>query len=99
MRNPVQHPMAENAGGNHERTDLVAAQGKIDRREGYGPDGVQQQAVRPGIAREVERRHLGNAWCDANALPAKNKEDRPQTVGKLGGEKERSERSSWRNAL
>src|SRR5215467_1107432 len=91
--------MAEHASRDNPGADLVSANGEIDSSESRSPNGKHEQAVRPGITGEVERRHLGVAGRDAHLFPAEKKKDRPETVCKLGSEKQRAEGSLRCDAL
>src|SRR5262249_29703283 len=62
-------------------------------------DAKHEQAMRPRITGEVQRGHLCDAWCDAHMLPAEKKEDRPEAVCKLCGQKHRAKRSFRRDTF
>ena len=66
-----------------------------DAGEDGSPDGGHQQAVRPGIRVEDQRREGGVAGCDADVLDAEQDEDRPEQVERGDGGDVPAERGRW----
>src|SRR5271155_2489656 len=72
--------MTHHSNPDHDRARPVSRYKIIDRRERSSPYHGHQQAVRPGIVREVERREARVARIDPHLLPPEQKKEWPQYI-------------------
>ena len=80
VRDPVEHPVADDERREpHERGPRHAADAR-QRRERDAPDHRHEQAVRPRIRGEDQRRERRRARLDADVLDARDQQQRPEQI-------------------
>ena len=99
MRDPVEHPMADDGTRNPHRSSAQPCAKNIQRREHRRPDDCHQQAVRVRIAVEGERCERRVPGIDAHALPAEDEKDRPQEIERLRRGDQHAERRARGDAF
>ena len=99
MRHPVEHPVTDDQCGEDDGSTTASDPASKDETRHRGPTGYQQQAVRPRIVIEGERRERRVSRSDPRSLHAGEQEERPDEIGQLAGGEEPAERDTRRSAL
>ena len=99
MRHEIEHPVAHDERGDHQRARTIPPDEVVRHAEQGGPDRAHQQAMRDRIVNEPERRERGVAGGDLDALEARKVEERPQAVDELRREEQRAERNGRHRPL
>src|SRR4030095_3456080 len=99
MRDEVEHPVAEHEQSEKHRGPWWDPSPACKTGEGRTPDAAHEQAVRPWVGIEDERREGRRAGDDSNPLPSEQQEDWPEQVGRTDRRHEPAERDGRRSPL
>ncbi len=93
MGEEVEEPVAHDEGRERQRRGCTsAAHEEVEAGQSGTPDEQGDQAVRVGVAHEMQRRHDRVARSDVDRLETEKQEGGPQQVGELRREEEGAER-------